>query len=226
MCCGPKPPCGLYTRTCSQCKDFRTEPVTWQIHQSRIWHSQLFCFCCEMLVCQCFSPYGFYFHGYSKEQQKDTGRVRMKRPLAMMKKEMEEEMEGEVRDVNKEEWNKEPLKGAEDSYDGDWLTLVQNDHWWSARTIAVDIETSTWSFCITVVQNQSFNLSLAGGIYISAQFKTFLHVSHNYTHMPFPRHAVNLCIAMLSYWNKIKHKCIQTWLQYHISVHLTLIHWC
>jgi len=131
-------------------------PSTRQIHQviaheNRIHHRQLSCFCSEMLVCQCFSPATFYFHGYPEEQQSDTRRARKKIPLAMLMEEMEGEMEEdmEMEDVMEEELDVDPLKGPEGTItvttvsslnNGDWLAVVYDDHWWLAKTVAVDTE--------------------------------------------------------------------------------------
>ncbi|CAM4569605.1 unnamed protein product [Leuciscus chuanchicus] len=72
-------------------------------HENRIQHRQLSCFCSKILVCQCFSPATFYFHGYPEEQQSDTRRAGKKRPLAMLLEEMEKEMGGEEEDMEIEE---------------------------------------------------------------------------------------------------------------------------
>ncbi|XP_026051822.1 uncharacterized protein LOC113038532 [Carassius auratus] len=115
-------------------------------HENRIQHRQLSCFC--LLVCQCFSPATFYFHGYPEEQQSDTRRAGKKRPLAMLLEEMEKEMVG-GEDVMEEELDEEPLKSPEGTVtvttvsslnNGDWLAVVYDDHWWLAKTIAVDTE--------------------------------------------------------------------------------------
>jgi hypothetical protein len=76
-------------------------PSTRQIHQviphdNRIHHRQLSCFCSKMLVCQCFCPATFYFHGYPEKQHSDARRAAKKRPLAMLLEDMEKEMEGEM----------------------------------------------------------------------------------------------------------------------------------
>ncbi|CAJ1066393.1 hypothetical protein KUCAC02_023480 [Xyrichtys novacula] len=134
-------------------------PSTRQIHQviaheNRIHHRQLSCFCSQILHCQCFCPTTFYFHDYPEEQQSDTRGARKKRPLAMLWEEMENEMEGEMEDDMEmedtmKELDEEPLKGPEGTVqvptvsslnNGDWLAVVYDDHWWLAKTIAVDTE--------------------------------------------------------------------------------------
>ena len=135
-------------------------PSTRQIHQvipheNRIHHRQLSCFYSKMLVCQCFCPATFYFYGHSEEQQSDTMRAGKKRPLAMLWEEMEKEMGGEMEedmemeDVMEKELDEEPLKGPEGTVtvmtvsslnNGDWLAVVYGDHWWLAKSIAVDTE--------------------------------------------------------------------------------------
>ncbi|KAI4785365.1 hypothetical protein KUCAC02_037808 [Chaenocephalus aceratus] len=126
----------------------RPVPSTRQIHQviaheNRIHYRQLSCFCSKMLDCQCFCPATFYFQG-PDEQQSDTRRARKKIPLNMLWEEMENEMGGEM-----EELDEEPLKGPEGTVtvttvsslnNGDWLAVVYDDHWWLAKTIAVDTE--------------------------------------------------------------------------------------
>ncbi|KAJ4919008.1 hypothetical protein JOQ06_027776, partial [Pogonophryne albipinna] len=84
------------------------------------------------------------------EQQSGTRRARKKRPLNMLWEEMENEMGGEMEEEDvMEELNEEPLKGPEGTVtvttvsslnNGDWLAVVYDDHWWLAKTIAVDTE--------------------------------------------------------------------------------------
>ncbi|KAI9525215.1 hypothetical protein NQZ68_009895 [Dissostichus eleginoides] len=106
-----------------------------------------------MLDCQCFCPATFYFQG-PDEQQSDTRRARKKRPLNMLWEGMENEMGGEMEEVVEmedvmEELDEDPLKGPEGTVtvttvsslnNGDWLAVVYDDHWWLAKTIAVDTE--------------------------------------------------------------------------------------
>ncbi|KAI4827689.1 hypothetical protein KUCAC02_031067 [Chaenocephalus aceratus] len=113
----------------------RPVPSTRQIHQviaheNSIHYRQLSCFCSKMLDCQCFCPATFYFQG-PDEQQSDTRRARKKRPLNMLWEEMENEMGGEM-----EELDEEPLKGPEGTVtvttvsslnNGDWLAVVYDD---------------------------------------------------------------------------------------------------
>nr|XP_054592211.1 uncharacterized protein LOC129157084 [Nothobranchius furzeri]XP_054592212.1 uncharacterized protein LOC129157084 [Nothobranchius furzeri]XP_054592213.1 uncharacterized protein LOC129157084 [Nothobranchius furzeri]XP_054592214.1 uncharacterized protein LOC129157084 [Nothobranchius furzeri] len=124
-------------------------PLTRQIHQviaqeNRIQHRQLSCFCSQMLVCLCFSPTTFFFHDYPEEPQSHKRRAK-KRPLAALIEEMEKEDSEGI----EEEWDEELLKGPEGTikvttvgglHEGDWLAVVYDNHWWLAKTIAVDLE--------------------------------------------------------------------------------------
>lgn len=84
----------------------------------------------------------------SEEQQTDA-RARKSHSLAMLMKEMEDEL-GEAGDsVNEmedllDEMEEKPLKGPEGAINGietgDWLAVVYDDHWWLGKSIDVDIE--------------------------------------------------------------------------------------
>ena len=91
----------------------------------------------------------------TQRNSSDTRRAGKKRPLAMLWEDMEKEMGGEMEedlemeDVMEEELDEEPMKGPEGTVtvttvsslnNGDWLAVVYDDHWWLAKTIAVDTE--------------------------------------------------------------------------------------
>uniref|UniRef100_A0A1A8PVR2 Uncharacterized protein n=2 Tax=Nothobranchius rachovii TaxID=451742 RepID=A0A1A8PVR2_9TELE len=120
-------------------------PLTRQIHQrtgsstdnypafaARCW------FACASV------PQHSFFHDYPEKPQSHKRRAK-KRPLAVLIEEMEKKDSEGI----EEEWDEELVKGPEGTikvttvgglHEGDWLAVVYDDHWWLAKTIAVDLE--------------------------------------------------------------------------------------